>query len=104
MNVITKRTILHYANKYPKAKTALLIWLKEFSSNTFINPNQLKEVYGNASILVNQRVIFNIKGNDFRLITAINFKTQAAYIIWFGTHKEYDKIDAGAVKHIVINN
>lgn len=86
------------------AKTALLTWLEEFSSCAFINPNQLKEVYGNASILINQRVIFNIKGNDFRLITAINFKTQAVYIIWFGTHKEYDKIDANTIKYIIINN
>jgi mRNA interferase HigB len=52
----------------------------------------LKAVYGNASIVANNRVIFNIKGNDFRLVVSVNFKQLAAYVIWFGTHKEYDKI------------
>lgn len=102
MNVITKRTIVYYTEKYPIAKTALLTWLKEFSSKSFVTPNDLKEVYGNASIVANHRVIFNIKGNDFRLITSVNFRTQAAYIIWFGTHHEYDTIDAAIVKHINI--
>lgn len=102
MNVITKKTILYYSEKYPTAKTALLTWLKEFVKNAFKNPNDLKEVYGNASVIANHRVIFNIKGNDFRLITSINFRTQAAYIIWFGTHQEYNTIDAATVKHFVI--
>ncbi|RYE30295.1 MAG: type II toxin-antitoxin system HigB family toxin [Sphingobacteriaceae bacterium] len=104
MNVIAKRTILYYAAKYPVAKAALFTWLKDLSNSNFTNPNSLKDVFGTASILVNQRVIFNIKGNDFRLITSINFKAQAAYIIWFGTHKEYDNIDANTIKHIIINH
>jgi len=83
-------------------KTALLVWLKEFSTKTFTSPNQLKDVYANASIVANHRIIFNINGNDFRLITSVNFKTQAAYIIWFGTHKEYNTIDAATVKHLFI--
>lgn len=102
MNVITKRTVTFYAEKYPQAKTALLTWFKEFSSKSFKSNNDLKEVYGNASIVANHRIIFNIKGNDFRLITGINFKTQAAYIIWFGTHQEYNFVDAATVKHISI--
>ncbi len=102
MNVITKRTILYYSEKYPTAKTALLTWLKELSKLNAESFNTLKQTYGNCSIVANHRVIFNIKGNDFRLITSINFRTQAAYIIWFGTHKEYDKIDAATIKHIII--
>ena len=54
-------------------------------------------MYGNASIVGNNRVIFNIKGNDFRLVVMINFKQLAAYVIWFGTHKEYNKIDTGTI-------
>ena len=100
MNVIAKRTILYYIEKYPKAKTALLTWLKEFEKEKFESFNALKERYGNASIVANQRVIFNIKGNDFRLITAINFRAQAAYVIGFGTHTDYDRIDATSIKHI----
>jgi mRNA interferase HigB len=86
-----------YINKYPKAKTALLTWYHEFSKGNFRNFNELKAVYGNASIVANNRVIFNIKGNDFRLVTSVNFRRLAAYVIWFGTHKEYDKIDTSKI-------
>lgn len=63
-----------------------------------MNFNELKAVYGNASIVANNRVIFNIKGNDYRLIVSANFKQLAAYIIWFGTHKEYDKINTQTIE------
>jgi mRNA interferase HigB len=73
--------------------------VSRISKCSFENFNQLKSTYGNASIVSNDRVIFNIKGNDFRLIVSINFKRQAAYIIWIGTHKEYDTIDAATIKY-----
>ncbi|MBI1783484.1 MAG: type II toxin-antitoxin system HigB family toxin [Sphingobacteriales bacterium] len=97
MNVIVRRAVLFYADKYPQAKIALLTWYKEFSNTDYKNFNELKQVYGNASIIANNRVIFNIKGNEYRLIVSVNFKQLAAYIIWFGTHKEYDKIDAATI-------
>ena len=98
MNIIVKRAILFYINKYPPAKISLLTWHKEFSKQEFYNFNQLKAVYRNASIVANNRVIFNIKGNDYRLIVSVNFKQLAAYIIWFGTHKEYDKINTTTIE------
>jgi mRNA interferase HigB len=98
VNIIVKRAILFYADKYPQAKTALLTWYTEFSKAEFRNFNELKEVYGNASIVASRRVIFNIKGNEYRLIVSVNFNQQAAYVIWFGTHKQYDKIDVGTVE------
>jgi mRNA interferase HigB len=98
MNIIVKRALLYYINKYPQAKTALLAWYNEFLKQNFHHFNELKAVYGNASIVANNRVIFNIKGNDYRLIVSVNFKQLAAYIIWFGTHKEYDKIDTETIE------
>ncbi len=98
MNIIAKGTILFYIGKYPSAKTALLVWYSEFSKQLFKNFNELKKLYGNASIVANNRVIFNIKGNDYRLIVSINFRMAAAYVIWFGTHKEYDKIDSSTIE------
>lgn len=98
MNIVVKGTIAHYCRKYPKAKVALTTWYLEMTKVTFRNFNELKAVYGNASIVANERVIFNIKGNDFRLITSMNFRTNSAYVIWFGTHAEYDKINAATVK------
>lgn len=97
MKVLVKKTILFYIERYPIAKTQLLIWYNEFSKLDFNSFNELKRVYGNASVVSNERVVFNIKGNDFRLIVSINFSQTACYIIWFGTHKEYDKIKVGTV-------
>jgi mRNA interferase HigB len=98
MNIIVKRAILYYIEKYPNAKAALLAWYHEFSKVEFHHFNQLKNVYGSASIIGGNRVIFNIKGNEYRLIVSVNFKQLAAYVVWFGSHQEYDKIDAETVK------
>ncbi len=90
---------MNYIDKYPAAAESLLAWHKAFSKASFNNFNELKDVYSNASIVANNRVIFNIKGNSFRLIVGIDFRRKAAYVIWFGTHKEYDKIDAASVSY-----
>lgn len=100
MNVITRRTILYYINKYPLASNSLKIWYDELSKANFENFNNLKSTYGNASIVANNRVVFNIKGNSFRLVVSINFKKHALYVIWFGTHAEYDKIDVASVSFL----
>ncbi len=93
MKVLVKKTILYYLEKYPTAEIPLMMWYNEFSKHEFDNFNELKQIFGSASIVRNNRVVFNIKGNDFRLVVSINFQQQACYVIWFGTHKEYDKIN-----------
>ena len=97
MKILIKKTILYYIRKYPKAETQLLIWYNEFSKQEFKNFNEVKNVYGNASIVNNNRIVFNIKGNDFRLVVSVNFLQEACYVIWFGTHKEYDKINVETI-------
>lgn len=97
MKILVKKTILFYTDKYPIAEMPLLIWYNEFTKQDFNNFNELKRVYGNASIINNERVVFNIKGNDFRLVVSIKFIQNACYVIWFGTHKEYDKINVETV-------
>ena len=97
MKILVKKTILYYIKKYPTAETQLLIWYNEFSKLDFSNFNELKKVYGNASIVNNNRVVFNIKGNDFRLVVSINFMQSACYVIWFGTHVAYDKINVETI-------
>lgn len=97
MNIVAKGTIIFYIDKYPEAKTALLSWYVEFGKEKFKSFNELKAVYGNASLVANGRVVFNIKGNNYRLVVSVNFRKLAAYVIWFGTHKEYDKIDVETI-------
>lgn len=99
MNIINRNTINYYAIKYPMAKNQLLTWYNEILKADFNNFNELKEVYRNASIVNNQRVVFNIKGNDFRLVVSINFRRKACCAIWFGTHTEYDKIDVEIIQY-----
>jgi len=77
----------------------LLAWYSEMLEQEFGNFNELKAVYGNASIVNNQIVVFNIKGNEYRLVVSINFRRKACYAIWFGTHKAYDKIDVATVSY-----
>lgn len=89
---------MYYCVQFPIAKTALLTWYYQFSKQIFKDFNKLKEVYGNASIVADNRVIFNIKGNDFRLIVRINFQKSVSYIIWFGPHQVYDKIDSSKIQ------
>lgn len=97
MKILVKKTLLYYTDKYPSVSMQLMIWYNEFSKLDFHNFNELKQVYGNASILTNERVVFNIKGNEYRLIVSINFTQNACYLIWFGSHKEYDKINATTI-------
>ena len=97
MKILVKKTLLYYTERYPAASMQMMIWYNEFSKLDFQNFNELKLIYGNASIVNKDRVVFNIKGNEFRLVVSINFTQNACYIIWFGSHKEYDKIEVATI-------
>lgn len=90
--------MLEYCKKYPAAATALQEWYHELVNSDFKNFNELKKVYGNASLVADGRIVFNIMGNKFRLIVRIVFEFKAIQVKWFGTHAEYDKIDVKAIQ------
>ncbi|EKB48483.1 hypothetical protein B879_02883 [Cecembia lonarensis LW9] len=98
-NIITRKTILEYAEKYPAASNALFEWYHEILRSEFNNFNELKAKYGNSSLVGDNRVVFNIMGNKFRLVVRIVFDFRVIQIKWFGTHKEYDKIDVNTVSY-----
>ncbi|NHE59408.1 type II toxin-antitoxin system HigB family toxin [Cyclobacterium plantarum] len=87
-NIITRKTLLAYAEKYPKAKSALFEWYHEILRSDFSNFNELKAAYGNVSLVGDDRVVFNIMGNHFRLVVRFVFDFRAVQIKWFGPHKE----------------
>lgn len=97
MRIIAKKTLVNFYEEYPKVKTQLEAWYAEMSNESFVTPNELKEKYKNASIINNKRIVFNIKGNDYRLIVDIEYKLQIIFIVWGGTHNEYDKIDVATI-------
>jgi mRNA interferase HigB len=101
MRIIKEKTLTEYCKlrKYKQAEEHLKAWIYEVRFSNWENANELKLKYSNASIIRSKRVVFNIKGNDYRLIVDIEYKLKIVFIVWFGTHKEYDKIDAKAVNY-----
>jgi mRNA interferase HigB len=93
-NIITRKTLLDYCQKYPLASNALQEWYHELIRCDFSNFNELKIKYGNASLVSDDRVVFNIMGNKYRLVVRIVFRFRVIQVKWFGTHSEYDTIDA----------
>ncbi len=80
-------------------KTALDAWFREVHLAELRSPADVKREFRAASIVGNNRVVFNIKGNDYRLVTGINYHRQIVFIKWIGTHRDYDKIDVRTVSY-----
>ena len=91
MRIIKEKTLT-------EAKS-LKAWVFEVKYSIWDNANELKSKYGSASIISSKRVVFNIKGNDYRLIVDIEYKLKIVFVLWFGTHVEYDKIDVKTVSY-----
>ena len=93
MNVISKREIDKFIKKHRDAKVALEAWYHEANAKTTIwkTSSDIKKRYSSASFLGKNYVIFNIKGNKYRLVTKIAYNTGIVFIKWIGTHAEYDK-------------
>jgi len=77
-----------------------LSWHEEVEKATWNSPNELKLQFQNASIVTAKRVVFNIHGNSFRLIVDIEYRLKIVFIVWFGTHKQYDLIDAKKISYV----
>lgn len=92
-NIITRKSLLDYCLKYPQAANALQEWYYELITCEFKNFNELKFKYGSASLVSDDRVVFNIMGNKYRLVVRVVFQYKVIQVKWFGTHAEYDAID-----------
>jgi mRNA interferase HigB len=97
MRIISIKTMKDYWQKEPEAEGELKAWYSEAKNAVWKTPADVKAKYRNASILKGGRVVFNICGNKYRLVVWINYQLAIVYIRFIGTHKEYDKIDAGSV-------
>lgn len=94
MRIISKKIIREFWDKHPDSEQQLKSWYKETSIAAWLSPNMIKKEYPSASILNDNRIVFNIKGNKYRLIIKINYSYQMVWVRFIGTHAEYDKIDA----------
>lgn len=88
MRIVKEKTLTEYCklNRYKQAEESIKAWIFEVRFSTWNNANELKLKYGNASIINSKRVVFNIKGNDYRLIVDVECKLKVVFIVWFGTH------------------
>jgi len=94
MNVISKRTLIQFYEKHPQSKATLEVWHSDVRKSTWSSPSDIKQLYSPASFLSDNRVVFNIKGNDYRLIVHIDYLRKIVRIKFIGTHAKYDKINA----------
>lgn len=99
MHIVALRNLEKFWQQ-PKGKAAegaLKAWFAEAKAAKWTSPQDIKKQYANASVIGNNRMVFNIKGNDYRLIVAIAYKMQFVYVKFIGTHADYDKVDAASV-------
>ena len=97
MRVISVRTLRDYWLDHHDAEGALKSWYSEAKSSLWRTPADIKQRYPSADILPGNRVVFNIKGNHYRLVVRIHYNSGIVYIRFVGTHAEYDKIDAVSI-------
>jgi mRNA interferase HigB len=98
-NIIARKTLLYYCSKYPVAANTLQEWYFELQEADFNSFQDLKKTYANVSLVGDDRLVFNIMGNKFRLVVRIVFTYKVIQIKWFGTHAEYDKIEVSTIKY-----
>jgi len=96
MRIISKKTLKDFyeQNLYKDSANSLEAWHQEVLKANWNNPNEVKKQFGNASVVGDNRVVFNIHGNKYRLIVKINYFAQIIFIRFIGTHKQYDNINA----------
>lgn len=94
MRVLSKKPLREFWEKHADAKAALQAWYEDALRAKWRNPTEIKKTYANASIIGDNRVIFNIKGNTYRLVVKVHYDRGYVYIRFVGTHRQYNKIDA----------
>ena len=103
MRIIARSTLVRYADSlksskdYRSVKSALEAWYHEAKSADWTSPADVKRHYRSVSIVGEDRLVFNIKGNEYRLVVAVNYRHRIVYIKWIGTHAQYDRIDVSKV-------
>jgi mRNA interferase HigB len=98
MKIVAVSALKRFWARHHDSEQSLKAWYYESKHAVWTTPRQIKARYASASFVGKNRVVFNIKGNDYRLVVAIAYRFQAVYIKFVGTHAQYDKIDAATVE------
>jgi len=97
MRIISRRILREFWEKHPDAAVPLQAWFHDVERASWNNPADIKKTYRNASFVANNRVVFNIKGNHFRLVVVVVYRHGMVFIRFVGTHNEYDQIDVTTI-------
>jgi mRNA interferase HigB len=97
MRIIALRTLRDFWKKHPQAETPLRSWYALAGRADWRSPAGIKADYASASFITGNRVVFNIKGNDYRLVVAVHYNRGMMFVRFVGTHREYDRIDAAEI-------
>lgn len=103
MRIISRKTLVKFWQNNPISEQPLKAWFEEVKAAKWNNPNELKNHIRNSSVINKKRVVFNIKGNEYRLIVDIEYRLKIVFVLWVGTHKEYDKLKVEEVKYVKAN-
>jgi len=95
--IISKRTLKLFWAKYPDSEQYLKTWYETVKHADWMSPNEIKNTFASASILKNGRIVFNIKGNSYRLVVKFNFQKKWCFIRFIGTHDEYNSVDVNQI-------
>ena len=98
MQIISKKAFQEFWTRHPESEQSLKAWHGEVNKADWSSPAQLKERYSSASILADNRVVFNIGGNKYRLVVWIRYQQHTVYVKWIGTHAAYNRVDAEKVE------
>lgn len=98
MRVIAVSSLKPFWEKHASAEQPLKAWVAAVTAASWAQPTDVTAQFTTASVLKGRRVVFNIKGNDFRLVAAVAYEFKAVYVKFIGTHAEYDQIDANTVE------
>ena len=101
MRIVKEKRFIEFykQERYWKEESSIRSWIFEARFSQWNNAAELKAKYKNASIVSSKRVVFNIKGNKFRLVADIEYRLRIIFVVWFGTHDEYEKIDVKTVDY-----
>ncbi len=97
MRIFTEKTLKDYATIHPEAKSALQDWATKVRNAEWTCLADIKKTFNSVDYVGNQRYVFNIKGNNYRLVVVIMFRPKFVYIRFVGTHNEYDRIDCSTI-------
>jgi len=97
MHIISRKKLRGFWEKHPEVRQPLQAWYDDVRHAMWESPADIKDVYRNASFISNNRVVFNIKGNSYRLVASIHYGHGIIFIRFVGTHQEYDRIDAATI-------